>query len=442
MTKKKFIPYFLDLLSLSLPIIFGNIGQIFIGTTEIYVAGKHSGLTLAAIGTSQGLTAPFLMIGMGFLFGLSTLIAHKKGEGHNPPTYFRSSLFYGLITSVIVIPFLWLLILFIPKIGFDPTLVAPVTNYSILFSFSLLPTFLYQSVREYLQAIEKVLFANIISFLASFINLGLGFLFVFGYGPFSEMGIEGLGWSLNIVRWLTFITVLFSCLPLLKKPSAINIPFLKETFKLSFPLSITVFLEVCAFCLVTVLTGVMGVIEAAAHNVVLTLASMTFMVPMGISHAVCVKVSSSLGMKDFDKAVLYSWVGIGMATSIMVVSAFCFFYIKWPLFSIFSSDKTIFKVASSIFTVAAFFQLADGLQVSLNGILRAFKMTKECMKVTLFSHWVIGIPLGCFLGFHLNWGPFGLWIGLAASLFMVSILLLILFLRKIKSLPHTKLESV
>ncbi|MEC8624773.1 MAG: MATE family efflux transporter [Bdellovibrionota bacterium] len=442
MTKKKFIPYFLDLLSLSLPIIFGNIGQIFIGTTEIYVAGKHSGLTLAAIGTSQGLTAPFLMIGMGFLFGLSTLIAHKKGEGHNPPTYFRSSLFYGLITSVIVIPFLWLLILFIPKIGFDHTLVAPVTNYSILFSFSLLPTFLYQSVREYLQAIEKVLFANIISFLASFINLGLGFLFVFGYGPFSEMGIEGLGWSLNIVRWLTFITVLFSCLPLLKKPSAINIPFLKETFKLSFPLSITVFLEVCAFCLVTVLTGVMGVIEAAAHNVVLTLASMTFMVPMGISHAVCVKVSSSLGMKDFDKAVLYSWVGIGMATSIMVVSAFCFFYIKWPLFSIFSSDKTIFKVASSIFTVAAFFQLADGLQVSLNGILRAFKMTKECMKVTLFSHWVIGIPLGCFLGFHLNWGPFGLWIGLAASLFMVSILLLILFLRKVKSLPHTNLESV
>ena len=438
MTKKKFIPYFLDLFSLSLPIIFGNIGQIFIGTTEIYVAGKHSALTLAAIGISQGLTGPFFMIGMGFLFGLSTLIAHKKGEGNHPPIYFRSSLLYGFVTSLVVIPFLWLLIYFIPKIGFDPSLVEPVTDYCILFSFSLLPTFLYQSVREYLQAIEKVLFANIVSFLASFMNLGLGFLFVFGYGPISEMGIEGLGWSINIVRWLTFISVLFSCLPLLKIKSPINIPFLKETFKLSLPLSITVFLEVCAFCLVTVLTGIMGVVEAAAHNVVLTLASMTFMVPMGISHATCVKVSSSLGMNDSNKAFFYSWVGIMMGTGVMVFSAFCFFFIKWPLFSLFSKDLTIFKMASSIFTVAAFFQLADGLQVSLNGVLRAFKMTKECMKVTLVSHWIIGIPVGCFLGFHWKWGPFGLWVGLATSLFMVSLFLMGLFLRKIKSLSHSE----
>ena len=91
----KAFPYLLEVLGLSLPIIFGNIGQIFIGTTETFVSGKHSGLTLAAIGLSQAVTSPFLMIGVGFLFGLSTLIAHKRGEGKEPGPYFRSSLFYG-----------------------------------------------------------------------------------------------------------------------------------------------------------------------------------------------------------------------------------------------------------------------------------------------------------------------------------------------------------
>ena len=442
MTKKKFIPYFLDLFALSFPIIFGNIGQIFIGATEIYVSGKHSSLTLAAIGLSQGVTAPFLMIGVGFLFGLSTLLAHKKGEGENPESYFRSSLLYGLVTSLVVIPSLWLFLFFIPYIGFDDRLVGPIADYGFLFSFSLLPTFLYQSVREYLQAMEKVFLANLLSFLGALLNLVMGFIFVFGYGPFPEMGLQGLGISINIVRWLTFLAIFLPCVPLLKKSFSIDIPFLKETMRLSFPLSITTFLEVCSFCLVTILTGVMGVIEAAAHNVVFTLVSLTFMVPMGISHATCVKVSSALGSKNFERAFVYSWVGIFMATGVMLVSAFCFYFIKWPLFSFFSKDKTIFAMATSIFTVAAILQLVDGLQVALNSVLRAFKMTKECMKVTLISHWVIGIPVGCYLGFYQKWGPVGLWVGLLIALFMVSFLLLLLFLRKGRELSHTPLNGV
>ena len=133
---------------------------------------------------------------------------------------------------------------------------------------------------------------------------------------------------------------------------------------MSFPLAITVFLEVCSFCLVTILTGVMGVVEAAAHNVVLTLASMTFMVPMGISHATCVKVSNSLGREEVEKAFDYSWVGIMTALGFMLLSAFCFYFLKRPLFSIFSKDKAIFSMAASIFFSSGFFQLADGFQAA------------------------------------------------------------------------------
>ena len=99
----------------------------------------------------------------------------------------------------------------------------------------------------------------------------------------------------------------------------------------------------------------MGVVEAAAHNVVLTLASMTFMVPMGISHATCVKVSNSLGREEVEKAFDYSWVGIMMALGFMLLSAFCFYFLKWHFFLFFSKDKAIFSMAASIFSVAAFF---------------------------------------------------------------------------------------
>ena len=250
------------------------------------------------------------------------------------------------------------------------------------------------------------------------------------------MGILGLALSINLIRLFTLIGVLIPCLPLFKGPLKIDWTFMKETFRLSVPLALNVFLEVCAFCLVTVLVGVMGKVESAAHSIVLTVATITFMVPLGISHATSVKVAEALGQKSFENIKHYSWVGLFMATGIMGISGVCLFLFPSEIFSIFSEDKETFKLASTIFMVAAFFQLADGLQAALNGILRGLKMTKECMIVTLISHWFIGLPLGYLLGFYFKWGPSGLWIGLATSLFTVGLLLFIIFIKKMGALAH------
>jgi len=428
--------YFFELLTFSLPIIFGNIGQIFIGTTEIYVSGQYSTKILASIGIAQGLTGPFFMIGLGMLFGISPLLAIKRGENKKPEDFFKTCLLYSLIVCIIVVPLVQLSTFIIPMIGFDKDLVPPIQEYVFYFSFSLIPAFLYQGIREYLQSMEKVFVANVLSFLTAFLNLGLGYLFVFGKGPFPEMGILGLALSINLIRLFTLIGVLIPCLPLFKGPLKIDWTFMKETFRLSVPLALNVFLEVCAFCLVTVLVGVMGKVESAAHSIVLTVATITFMVPLGISHATSVKVAEALGQKSFQNIKHYSWVGLFMATGIMGISGVCLYLFPSEIFSIFSEDKETFKLASTIFMVAAFFQLADGFQAALNGILRGLKMTKECMIVTLISHWFIGLPLGYLLGFYFKWGPSGLWVGLATSLFTVGLLLFIIFIKKMRKLGH------
>ena len=435
MNKKSF---FSELLIFSLPIIFGNIGQIFVGTTEIYISGQYSTQILAAIGIAQGLTGPFFMIGLGMLFGISPLLAIKRGENKKPEDFFKTCLLYSLIVCAVVVPLLQVSILLFPFIGFEKELVSPIQEYAFYFSFSLIPAFFYQGIREYLQSMEKVFVANVLSFLTAFLNLGLGYLFVFGKGPFPEMGILGLALSINLIRLFTLIGVLIPCLPLFKGPSKIDWTFMKETFRLSIPLGLNVFLEVCAFCLVTVLIGVMGKVESAAHNIVLTVATITFMVPLGISNATSVKVAEAFGQGSIKNIKSYSWMAIFMATGIMGVSGLCLFFFSQEIFSIFSEDKKIFKFASIIFMVAAFFQLADGFQVALNGILRGLKMTKECMIVTLISHWFIGLPLGCLLGFHYKWGPSGLWIGLATSLFTVGLLLFIIFLKKMRELSSVQ----
>jgi len=431
----------MELFIFSLPIIFGNLGQTFIGTTEIYIAGQYSTNVLASVGIAQGLTGPFLMVGFGLLLGLSPLLAIKRGHQKKPDHLVTSCLVYGLIVGIIIVPLLQLSLFLVPYIGFDKELIVPIQKYTFYFSFSLIPAFLYQGLREYLQAMEKVFVANLLSFLSAFLNLGLGLLFVFGKGPFPEMGILGLALSLNIIRFLTFIGLLIPCFPLLKRHFIVDWAFLKEAIYLSFPLAITVLLEICAFCLVTVLTGIMGKVESAAHNIVLSVASITFMIPLGISNALCVKVAKAFGEKSLQQIKSYSWVGLFMATGVMGLSGVVLFFFAENIFSIFSKDKTLFVLASNIFMVAAFFQLADGLQVALNGILRGLKMTKECMFVTIISHWFIGLPLGYFLGFTLKMGPIGLWIGLGTSLWMAGILLFILFFKKIKNLRFDERED-
>ena len=376
------------------------------------------------------------MIGLGMLFGISPLLAIKRGENKKPEDFFKTCLLYSLIVCIIVVPLVQLSTFIIPMIGFDKDLVPPIQEYVFYFSFSLIPAFLYQGIREYLQSMEKVFVANVLSFLTAFLNLGLGYLFVFGKGPFPEMGILGLALSINLIRLFTLIGVLIPCLPLFKGPLKIDWTFMKETFRLSVPLALNVFLEVCAFCLVTVLVGVMGKVESAAHSIVLTVATITFMVPLGISHATSVKVAEALGQKSFQNIKHYSWVGLFMATGIMGISGICLYLFPSEIFSIFSEDKETFKLASTIFMVAAFFQLADGFQAALNGILRGLKMTKECMIVTLISHWFIGLPLGYLLGFYFRWGPSGLWVGLATSLFTVGLLLFIIFIKKMRKLGH------
>ena len=400
------------------------------------MSGQYSTKILASIGIAQGLTGPFFMIGLGMLFGISPLLAIKRGENKKTEDFFKTCLLYSLIVCIIVVPLVQLSTFIIPMIGFEKDLVPPIQEYVFYFSFSLIPAFLYQGIREYLQSMEKVFVANVLSFLTAFLNLGLGYLFVFGKGPFPEMGILGLALSINLIRLFTLIGVLIPCLPLFKGPLKIDWTFMKETFRLSVPLALNVFLEVCAFCLVTVLVGVMGKVESAAHSIVLTVATITFMVPLGISHATSVKVAEALGQKSFQNIKHYSWVGLFMATGIMGISGICLYLFPSEIFSIFSEDKETFKLASTIFMVAAFFQLADGFQAALNGILRGLKMTKECMIVTLISHWFIGLPLGYLLGFYFKWGPSGLWIGLATSLFTVGLLLFIIFIKKMRKLDH------
>jgi multidrug resistance protein, MATE family len=428
--------YIKSLFILAWPIIFGHIGHILIGAGDVFVAGRHSADMLAACGIANGFFVLIYGLGIGFLLGISPVLSKERGAGKSVDQYLWLCLAYSVFVSVLCIVFTRLSVYLVPLVGMEDKLVPMIQDYLLLRSWALIGTLVFFGIKEFLQAHEDVIFASFVTMFAVGLNVLFNFVFVFGLWGFPRMEMQGLALSSLLMRTLIMIVILLYARKHMFKGWNFCLSLLKKIIKIGWPMGLTLFVEIAGFVTITLLVSRISTLQTAAHNIALEMASITFMIPMSIATAASVKIGHAYGQNRFDHMKGYTTAAIIISSAIMLCSMTLFLTLPKVFLKIFTIDPRVVAIGVPIVLLAALFQLFDGLQVTLGGILRGMQISKPIFVAQVSAYWFVGIPLGYFLAFHCNYEVIGLWVGLSVALFTAAFsLALVLFfqLKKLKT---------
>lgn len=425
--------YVKELLNIALPIILGNLGFILIGAGDVLIAGRHSTDTLAAISIATAITNCIQTFGIGLIASVSPLLSNYRGEKKQAKKYFFPTLRFAMILAVIVMLAVLAVIPLIDYLHFEPKLVPMIKQYIFITAFATFGGYLHAAVKEFLQAFEKVMFPNLLTFIAVFLNIVLNIILVFGYGPIPSLGVIGLAIASFIVRYFMGIVLLLYCLRQMRFNNYHEKGYYKQLVKIGLPISAAILVEFVAFNIVAVAMGRVAGVYAAAQNLVCTLTTISFMVPFAISNAIAVKVGFANGAGNYVDLKRYSKIGVIISVGFMVCSAMVFSGLPSAIVGIFTSDVALIAVCVPIMYVLSCFQVFDGLQISLSGICKGVKKTNIVLIANFVAYWVISIPLGFTLAFKLKLGLMGFWLGLVASAVTLCIIMFVMLKRYFKN---------
>ncbi|MCS3735388.1 MATE family efflux transporter [Mucilaginibacter dorajii] len=436
---KKYRTFYNESLKLAGPVVLSNLGHMTVQLSDTIIVGHFAGtISLAAISTVNSLFMMPLVIGMGISYGLTPLIAQNNGRKDYKECgiLLSNSLFLNMLSGVILFCGIYFgTTLLISHLDQSPVVIKEAKPYLLLLSLSLIPLLLFNTFKQFAEGLGFTMQAMIISVAGNVLNIFLGIVFVKGLFGVHPMGIKGVGYSTLIDRCLmatvmgiyVFRSANFKAY--LKNFAIKNIDRLRslDILKIGAPVAMQYTFEISAFGGAALLVGTIGYVSQAAHQITITMASMTYMMASGIGAAAAIKSGNYFGIGDHKNLRLGAISNYHIVLIFMTFTAIVFALGRHALPWIFTSDKTVIDIAGQLLIIAAFFQLFDGTQVVGLGILRGMGDVNIPTFITFLAYWVIGLPIGYVLGIKFNLGVSGIWYGLVLGLVTASILLFIRF---------------
>lgn len=432
--ERTFKHYAKELLNIALPIIMGNLGFILIGAGDVLIAGRHSTDTLASISIATAITNCIMTFGIGLIASVSPILSNIRGERKSAKKYFFPTIRFAMILALITMVCVLLFIPLVDFMHFEAKLVPDIKMYMLITAFSTFGAYLHASLKEYLQAFEIVFFPNLVTVLCVFLNVFLNIVLVFGLGPIPSLGTIGLAIASFTVRYVMGLSLLIYCLALMKFRNYHDKSYYRNLMEVGLPISFAIMIEFIAFNSIAIFMGRASSVYAAAQNLVCTLTTISFMVPLAISNAIAVKVGFANGARHYDELKKYSIIGMLMSVGFMICSAMIFCTFPEFLVGLFTKDYTLIKICVPVMYILAFFQIFDGLQVSLAGIYKGIKKTKIVLIANFLAYWLVSIPLGYWLAFYEKYMLIGFWYGLGSAGFLLCVFMLLMLSRYFKRL--------
>ncbi len=425
------------LLQLSAPLILGYAGNQFMSVVDTAMVGRLGAPSLAGVGIGNGIFFTISCLGLGAVMGIEAPVAQAYGAREFIRT--RRLLWQGVRVAIgISLPLLVLFAvtpLWLPAFGVDPATCHEARDYLWARSLNIVPFLVFSAQRSYLQAhgvTRPIVSATIYGNIANFVG---NYLLIYGDDGLARLGLPRLGLpALGVAgaAWASTFSSLAMVLVLARAVAATATPpdplrrrfdraLVRAILRLGAPMSAQIVAEVGVFSLVGVLTGRLGADVAAAHQVAITMASVTFCVTLGIGAATSVRVGMHIGAGDTPAARHAAVVGLATSAVFMMTAAAGFFSVPAWLAHGLTNDDAVISAAVPLIRICAVFEISDGLQAVASGALRGAGDPHAPLWANLVGHWLLGLPVALVLGFGFGWGAPGLWWGLSLGLTAVAV---------------------
>ncbi len=429
-------------IKLAIPISVGQLGHVMMGVVDSMMVGQVGAVSLAAAALVNGLFFLILVLGIGVSMAATPLISMAKGaqKFEDCGKTLNHSLIVNFSFSIILSILTYSASYLIPLLNQPKEVVAEAIPYMQVLASSVIPFMLFQTYRQFLEGLSIPNPPMIIALSANFLNAFLNWIFIFGQFGIPSMGLFGAGIATTSTRWIMAISLVLFVMKYerIKKYhskkyfASIDKNLIKKIISIGLPSGFQYFLEVAAFSFAAVMIGWIGSKNLAAHQIAINMASITYMIILGISAAGTIRVGGFVGENDWKKVRYAGFTSIGISVTIMFCFGVFFVLLNRILPHYYITDLEVINLASQLLIVAALFQIFDGMQASGVGVLRGLADVKVPLIITLLSYWIIGIPVGAFLGFYFGMGAVGIWIGLLIGLALLGITMLYRFHHKTK----------
>lgn len=435
-------------LLLAAPIVAGQLSSVLMTFVDTVLAGRHGANTLAGVAVGSAVWSVVILVLVGVLMAVPPSVSQLDGAGRHERIgpLFRQAIWLALALGVVLFALVSLSGPLLAGMGIAEDVRPAARDFLAGIRWGAPALALFFCARYLSEGLAWTLPTMVAGLLGVAALFPLGHALMFGDGPFPALGAAGLGYATAFVLWVQALGLLaylrwsrrFAALRLFARWDPPHAGEILALLKLGLPIGVAVFMEGSLFVTTALLIGRMGATAVGAHQVAINVASLAFMVPLGIAMATTVRIGQAAGRLDGAGVRAAARAGYGIVLGTQLLTAGAMVFAGHAIAGVYTDDPAIGALAGGLLLFAAAFQFPDGIQALSSGALRGLKDTAWPMVITALAYWGLGMPLGAYLGleFGLDMGPRGMWIGLIAGLSAAAVLMTWRFLRLARRLPE------
>ncbi len=417
--------------------MIGHLGHIFVGFADNIMVGRLGAAPLAAVSLGNSFVFVAFALGIGFSLAITPLIAEADGENdiEKGRNYFQHSLLLSIILGIVMFLMLVFSTPLLQYMKQPPEVVELAIPYLNIVAFSMIPLMIFQAFKQFTDGLSQTKYGMQATLIANVVNVVLNFLLIYGIWIFPRLEIRGAALGTLFSRFAMMFFIIFILTskdkfkPYFKrlKRKEIHKKVFFKIMNLGFPTAMQMLFEIGIFTAAIWLAGSLGTVDQASNQIALNLASMTFMIAVGLGVAATIRVGNQKGLQNYKDLRRISFSIFLQVFMIEFVFAILFFVFKNFLPTLYIDNDAVITTAASLLLIAGLFQLSDGIQVVVLGALRGLQDVKIPTYLTFVAYWIIGFPVSFVLGKVLGLGSQGIWIGLFAGLTASAVFLFMRF---------------
>lgn len=432
------------LIALSVPVLIAQISQTAITFVDTIMAGNYSNTALSGVAIAVSIWLPTILFGQGLLSVLTPIISNLNGAAkrHQVADHTRQGVVIALFLSVIMMLILYhsdKLISLRSSVEhpIDPEMVEVAVSFLRAIMWGVPAFLLFLVYRNQCEGLSNTKPAMVIIFIALLANIPINYVLIYGKLGLPAFGGVGCGITAAIIFWLMFFLIRLYTLTttsqrdIRKTPitKLIDWSIIKKVVLLGTPLALAYFFEMSLFAVIALLIAPLGQITVAAHQIIFTISSLTFAIPLSLGVATSIRVGYLLGQKKLSLAKHTAYISLAISLTIAFIVALILVVFRTPIITLFTQEVAVITICMHLIILLAIYQASDYLQVVASNVLRGYKDTQSIFFITLLSYWVVGLPVGYILGLTdliiEPIGAAGFWIGIILGLAVAAILLMV-----------------